>query len=125
MDCGLSLCNFPIKNAAVGCHFILQSIFLTQGSNLHPLNLLHWQADTLPLSHLGSQLAGIAFSVFTVTGMHSGSHRIALASLPVASVVSELLEARPCALLSLGGGRDSGRTWEMEEGGQCTIDGGA
>ena len=26
-------------------------IFLIQGSNLHPL---HWQADCLPLSHLGS-----------------------------------------------------------------------
>ena len=26
----------------------------TQGSNLCPLNLLHWQADSLPLNHLGS-----------------------------------------------------------------------
>ena len=31
-----------------GCHFLLQGIFLTQGSNL---SLLHWQADSLPLSH--------------------------------------------------------------------------
>ena len=30
-------------------HFLLQSIFLTQGSNL---SLLHWQADSLPLNHL-------------------------------------------------------------------------
>ena len=29
-----------------------QEIFLTQGSNPH---LLHWQADSLPLSHQGSQ----------------------------------------------------------------------
>ena len=29
-------------------------IFLTQGSNLHLLHLLHWQADSLPLYHLGS-----------------------------------------------------------------------
>ena len=35
----------------MGCHFTLQGIFPTQGSNLH---LLHWQADSLPLSHLGS-----------------------------------------------------------------------
>ena len=35
----------------VGCHFLLQGIFQTQGSNLH---LLHWQADSLPLSHLES-----------------------------------------------------------------------
>ena len=30
--------------------------FLTQGSNLCLLNLLHWQADCLPLCHLGSSL---------------------------------------------------------------------
>ena len=29
----------------------LQGIFLTQGCNLH---LVHWQADSLPLSHLES-----------------------------------------------------------------------
>ena len=32
----------------VGCHFLLQGIFPTQGSN--PC-LLHWQADSLPLRH--------------------------------------------------------------------------
>ena len=46
--------DFPGKNIEVGCHFLLQGIFLTQGSNLHLLCLLHWQADSLPLSHLGS-----------------------------------------------------------------------
>ena len=35
----------------VGCHLLLQGIFLTQGSNPH---LLHWQADSLLLSHQGS-----------------------------------------------------------------------
>ena len=34
----------PGKNAAVGCHFFLQGIFLTQGLNPHLLHLLHWQA---------------------------------------------------------------------------------
>ena len=38
------------KRTGVGCHFLLQGIFLTQGSNQY---LLHWQADTLPLHHLG------------------------------------------------------------------------
>ena len=32
----------------VGCHFLLQGIFLTQGLNPR---LLHWQAGCLPLSH--------------------------------------------------------------------------
>ena len=33
----------------MGCHFILQETFPAQGSNLHLLHLLHWQADSLPL----------------------------------------------------------------------------
>ena len=37
-----------------GCYFLVQGIFSTQGLNLHVLHLLHWQADSLPLSHLGS-----------------------------------------------------------------------
>ena len=43
--------DFPGKNTAVDCHFLLQGIFLTQG--LNPC-LLHWQANSLPLSHQGS-----------------------------------------------------------------------
>ena len=34
----------PGKNTWVGCHFLLQGIFPTQGSNLSHLCLLHWQA---------------------------------------------------------------------------------
>ena len=33
----------------VGCHALLQGIFLTQGSNLHLLYFLLWQAGSLPL----------------------------------------------------------------------------
>ena len=40
-------CNFPGKNIGVGCYFLPQGIFPTQGSNPH---LLHLQADSLPLS---------------------------------------------------------------------------
>ena len=43
--------EFPGKNTRVGCHFLLQGIFPTQG--LNPC-LLHWQAGSLPLSHQGS-----------------------------------------------------------------------
>ena len=38
----------------MGCYFLLQGIFLTQGSNSCLLCLLHWQMDSLPLHHLGS-----------------------------------------------------------------------
>ena len=41
--------SFPGKNTSVGCHFLLQGIFLTQGSNPHFLCLLCLQADSLPL----------------------------------------------------------------------------
>ena len=44
--------GFPSKNTGVGCHFLLQGIFLTQGSNPRLLCLLHWQANFLPLRHL-------------------------------------------------------------------------
>ena len=43
--------NSPGKNTGVGCNIFLQEIFPTQGLNLH---LWHWQADSIPLSHLGS-----------------------------------------------------------------------
>ena len=48
----LSPWDFPGKKTGVGCHFLLQRIFLTQGSNSW---LLYRQANSLPLSHLQSQ----------------------------------------------------------------------
>ena len=38
----------PGKNTGVGCHFLLQGILPTQGSNPHLLRLLHWQVSSLP-----------------------------------------------------------------------------
>ena len=60
MDCSLRphrlyparlLCPWtcPGKNTGVDCHFLLQGIFLTQGSNLCLLHPLHWQVDSLSL----------------------------------------------------------------------------
>ena len=40
--------DFLGKNSGMGRHFLLQGIFLSQGC------LLHWQSDSLPLSHHGS-----------------------------------------------------------------------
>ena len=39
----------PGKNTGVGCHFLLQGVFPTQGSKLHLLSLLHWQRASLQL----------------------------------------------------------------------------
>ena len=49
-------CQSPLskefsRKTRVGCHFLLQGIFLTQVSN--PC-LLHWQVGSLPLNHQGS-----------------------------------------------------------------------
>ena len=43
---------FPGKNTGVGFHALLQGFFPTQGPNSCLWHLLHWQADSLPLSHL-------------------------------------------------------------------------
>ena len=40
-----------LENTGVGCYFLLQGIFLTQGSNPYLLHLLHCQVDSLPLHH--------------------------------------------------------------------------
>ena len=50
--------DFPGKNTAVGCHFLLQGIFPNQGSNPCLLHLLNWQVDSLPPGHLGSPREG-------------------------------------------------------------------
>ena len=58
MDCSLPGSSVHGgKNTRVGCHFLLQGIFPTQGSNLHLLLPLHWQEDSSPLRHLGNPKA--------------------------------------------------------------------
>ena len=42
--------DFPGKDTGVGCHFLLQGIFLTQGSNS---GLLHCRQTLYPLSYQG------------------------------------------------------------------------
>ena len=43
--------DFPGKNTGVACHFLLQGIFKTQGSNPY---LLHYRGILYCLSHGGS-----------------------------------------------------------------------
>ena len=59
--------GFPGKSTQVGCHFLLQGIFPTQGSSPH---LLHWQVDSLPLSHTVAP-ALILRSSFSACGIYS------------------------------------------------------
>ena len=61
----LGLQDFLGKNIRVGCHFLLQGISPTQGWNLH---ILHWQMDSLPLSHQGSPFHKLASAIsFSLT----------------------------------------------------------
>ena len=46
------VCFSPRQDPGMGCHFLLQGIFPTQGPNPHILCLLHWHVNALPLSHL-------------------------------------------------------------------------
>ena len=50
----------PGKNTGVGCHFLLQGIFPTQGLNPRLLCLLLWQESSLPLAQMVSQTRGLA-----------------------------------------------------------------
>ena len=43
----------PNKNTGVGCCVLLQGTFPTQGWNPCLLDLLHWQAGSLPLAPTG------------------------------------------------------------------------
>ena len=47
----------PDKNTGVGCHFLPQGLFPTQGLNMGPLD---GQEDSLPWSHQGSPIESIA-----------------------------------------------------------------
>ena len=50
---------FQSRTMEWGCHFLLQGIFLTQGSNPCLLRLLHWQADSLQLVPPGKSMCAI------------------------------------------------------------------
>ena len=71
----LSPWNSLSKNTGVGCLAFLQRIFPTPGSNLH---LLHWPADSLPMSHLetliGAQLVYNVVLVSAVKQRESAIH---------------------------------------------------
>ena len=51
--------NFPGKNTGVGCHFLFQGIFPSQGLNWYLLCPLHWQVDSLSTAPSGKPSKGI------------------------------------------------------------------
>ena len=55
-------CQFPAKNTGMGCHFLLQRIFPTQGSNSHLLSLAGRFFTTEPTGKSMIQLNQISAS---------------------------------------------------------------
>ena len=49
MDCSPPGPSVRGMDTGMGCHALLQGIFLTQGLNSRLLYLLHWQVGSLPL----------------------------------------------------------------------------
>ena len=74
--------EFSWQEFCSGLPFLLQGIFLTQGSNLRLLHHLHWQAESLPLNHLGSPntLLAIAYCPLDSSDMHVCMHAKSLQS---------------------------------------------
>ena len=69
--------DYPGKNTGVGCHFLPQEIFPTQGLNPCLLRLLHRQANSLPPEPPGqpdsSQFSEYLLSVYNVSGTMQGT----------------------------------------------------
>ena len=66
--------KFPGKNTWVGCHFLLQGIFLTQGQNP---GLLHCRQISLPYEPLGKSIWSLVISptAFTAGNIKPLNHQ--------------------------------------------------
>ena len=70
----------------MGCHFLLQEVFLTQGSNSGLLCHLHWQVDSLPLlpswevlANIISTVSYLSFSLaFSLTKSESTDYKVSV-----------------------------------------------
>ena len=80
---------------------LFRTVFLTQGSNWC---LLHWQADSLPLSHQGSPVAlGLEVESHSVTGRpggtpfcHPGALNLLIPKLAQGRLEVSCLETKGC-----------------------------
>ena len=82
----------------MGSHFLLQAIFLTQGSNQC---LLHCQADSLPLSHLGSPLYTITMYAAAKSLQSCPTLCNPIDGSPPGSAIPEILQARTLEWVSI------------------------
>ena len=81
--------NFPGKNTKVGCHFLLQRIFLTQGLNPHLLHLLNCQVSSLPAE--SSREATERYLPSPIQSSHSGNIKPSWARLKLGLLSQKML----------------------------------
>ena len=62
LPCPPGAWDSPGKNTEVGCHTLLQGIFLTPGWNWRVSCFLHWQGGLSHYRHLGSPKGGLHLS---------------------------------------------------------------
>ena len=92
-------CDSPGKNTGVGCHALLQGIFLIQWWNLC---LLHWQADSLPLSYLGSPYNNVKQCKYFCVGTSHFIHWECVCLCVSVNVCRVVLSEELCNLWVLG-----------------------
>ena len=113
MDCSLSGSSvhgtFQARILEWIGHFLLQGIFLTQGSNQH---LLFWQVDSLPLSHLRSP----SKNGYTLIKNMSSYVSVLFQSL-CREALKGLIPSPHQVLLTCSRSRTMCGTWEAREGG--------
>ena len=87
----------PGKNMGVGCHFLLQEVFLTQGLNL---GLLHCRQILYPLSHHGSLCTWLLEKTKVLTIQTFVSKVISLLFNTLSRFVIAFLLRSKCLLIS-------------------------
>ena len=96
--------DFPGKNTGVGWDFLLQRIFPNQESNLCLLCLLHWQAVSLLLWHLGS--SNLEDIILSEISQHKRTNTVWCHLYEVSSIVEFInMESRRVVTREQGEGR--------------------
>ena len=101
----------PGKTTGVGCHFLLQGILPTQGSNPRLLRLLPWHVDSLLLCHLRTlyctliRLQQSVNRAFTCAGKPELSQSLPYCNIPITVAVwyhtHSISKVCPCIYVSV------------------------
>ena len=98
--------NFPGKNTRVGYHFLLQEIFLTQGSNPHHLCLLNCRQLLYLLSHQRNPICTNIYTWKLLSHVWLFETPWTIACLALLSLSMGILQARILEQLAMPSSRD-------------------